>query len=96
MDGMPEHLFEQNAKVDNQVYSGSGKKFEMINFKHKAQMREKIGELSNESEEPAQEQGSYLSKLNSLAEKWDGSIDEKMPIFVRFNSSNLVNQDQSL
>jgi hypothetical protein len=88
MDGMPEHLFELNAKTGEEVNQYEEQStFEMINFKHKAQQREKEdAESSQGGQEKKPEQGSYLSKLAGLAEKLDGSIEESMPVFGRFNS----------
>lgn len=70
MDGMPEHLFEQNEKETE-----CSEQFEMINFKHKAQKRigNKMSDVDTNSQgsleipDKKSEEGSYLSKLNNLA-----------------------------
>ena len=61
----------------------------MINFKHKQQKRENTLVVSEEKPEEycGTSQNSYLAKLNNFASKWDGSMDEKLPIFVRFEGS---------
>ena len=84
MDGMPEHLFE-NDMVDGEEVKTT---FEMINFKHKQQKRDKCDEPAAEEQESKPQGGSYLNKLESLAQQWDGSIEEKLPIFVRFENSS--------
>jgi len=90
MDGMPEHLFEQNEKVESTILvNDPSSTFEMINFKHKQQQRERVDSTSSQDgQEKKQEEGSYLSKLAGLAEKWDGSIEDNTtgPAFCRFNS----------
>jgi len=89
MDGMPEHLFENQDKDSN-----NSETFEMINFKHKAQKRlntvneETISVFdNNQKKDKTEKKLSYMKKLSSFAEQWeDGNVDERSPMFAKFDN----------